>query len=266
VTDAEFLVEIKNARVYIRDTPALDGIDWTMLPDQNWAVLGNNGAGKTTFMKVVFGELLPVYGGTVYWFGKRERRPLRDVRTTIGYVSAEYQENYGKNITGKEVVISGLHASIGLYDAVVPQQERAALEWMDFLNIAHLAKKRFLRMSYGEARRVLLARALVNRPKLLILDEPCNGLDIPTKELFLATVEKLTATETRLIYVTHHIDEILPGITHVLCLKAGKVFRQGKKEEILRDDVLSEALGCRLTLQHRQDRYWLTSIEKITPA
>ena len=111
-------------------------------------------------------------------------------------------------------------------------------------------------MSYGEARRVLLARALVHRPTLLVLDEPCSGLDIPTRERFLETLQKLSR-KTQMIYVTHHIEEILPAITHVLYLKNGAIFRQGNKDAMLQDKVLSEALGYPLTLTPAKGRYWV---------
>lgn len=251
------LIEIKNAEVYVKGTHVLSSINWTMRQNENWAMVGNNGAGKTTFMKLIFGELIPVYGGEVHWFGHREHRPLSDVRKRIGFVSAEYQENYSRNITGWQVAASGFFSSIGLYDRVSEKQKQGAFRWMEFLGIRHLAQRGFHQMSYGEARRVLLARALVNHPELLILDEPCAGLDIPTRELFLETLGKLSRTRTRLIYVTHHIDEIMPFITHVIYLKGGKVARQGRKREMLTDQVISDALDCRITLKENLGRYWI---------
>ena len=251
-----FLVQIKNATVYLRDTPALKSIDWTVRPDEHWALVGNNGSGKTTLLKLIFGELLPINGGTVHWFNNRIWNGLADIREQVGYVSAEYQENYDRNVTGSEVVESGFFASIGLWQKVNAGQKQRAEECMHLLEIEYLAQKRFRSMSYGEARRVLLARALVHRPTLLVLDEPCSGLDIPTRERFLETLQKLSQ-ETQMIYVTHHIEEILPAITHVLYLKDGAIFRQGNKDAMLQDKVLSEALGYPLTLHKNNDRYWV---------
>ena len=250
-----FLVQIKNATVYLRDTPALKSIDWTVRPDEHWALVGNNGSGKTTLLKLIFGELLPINGGTVYWFNNRTWNGLADIREQVGYVSAEYQENYDRNVTGSEVVESGFFASIGLWQTVNARQKQRAEECMHLLEIEYLAQKRFRSMSYGEARRVLLARALAHRPTLLVLDEPCSGLDIPTRERFLETLQKLSQ-ETQMIYVTHHIEEILPAITHVLYLKDGAIFRQGNKNAMLQDKVLSEALEYPLTLHKNNDRYW----------
>ena len=253
---SDFLVQIKNATVYLQDTPVLKAIDWTARPRENWALVGNNGSGKTTLLKLIFGELLPIEGGTVHWFGNREWNGLADVREKVGYVSAEYQENYDQNVTGREVVESGFFNSIGLWRKVDADQKQRAEACLALMEIEHLGGKRFRSMSYGEARRVLLARALVHRPALLILDEPCSGLDIPTREQFLALLEKL-ARQTRLIYVTHHIEEILPAITHVLYLKDGQIFRQGTKDAMLDNEILSDALEHPLTLHESKGRYWL---------
>ena len=129
---------------------------------------------------------------------------------------------------------------------------------MDFLGIAHLADKSFHGISYGEARRILLARALVNKPDILMLDEPCSGLDIPTKELFLETLETLSRRKTRLIYVTHHIEEIIPSITHILYLKNGMIGNQGVKKAMLNSTTLSKILDCQIILSNNFGRYWIT--------
>lgn len=260
-----FLVKITDADVYLKDKKILSAINWTVEAGESWAVVGNNGSGKTTLMKLVFGELLPINGEGALWFGSAEWNGLGEVREKIGMVSAEYQANYDKNISGREVVESGFFSSIGLYDRVAEKQGREAREWMEYLGIGHLEKKDFYAMSYGEARRVILARALVNRPLLLVLDEPCAGLDIPTRELLLETLEKLSTEDgpsgkkTHLIYVTHHIDEILPSITHVLLLKDGEIFSKGHKQEMLTDKTLSQTLNCDITLEKNRGRYWVTS-------
>ncbi len=176
-----FLVEINNADVFVGGNPVLKSLSWTMNEGENWAVVGNNGSGKTTLMKLIFGEIIPVYGGQVHWFGKREHSPLLEIREKLGYVSAEYQNNYDRPATGWEVVASGFFSSIGLHESVSSGQKESALKAMAHLGIEYLSNKSFRQMSYGEARRVLLARAMVHRTKLLILDEPCAGLDIPTR-------------------------------------------------------------------------------------
>ena len=252
-----FLVQIKNADVYVGGNLAIKSLSWTINEGENWAVVGNNGSGKTTLMKLIFGELIPIYGGQVHWFGKSEHAPLLEVREKLGYVSAEYQNTYDRPALGWEVVASGFFSSIGLHEQVTPKQKESALTAMAHLGIEYLGNTSFRQMSYGEARRVLLARALVHRTKLLVLDEPCAGLDIPTRERFLNTLEKLSRTS--MIYVTHRIEEIMPCNTHVLFLKDGKIVAQGKKDEMLNSKTLSHALGCSLTVEKKSDRYWLYS-------
>lgn len=251
-----FLIQINNATVYRKDTLVLNSMNWTMRPGEHWALVGNNGSGKTTLLKLIFGELLPIDGGSVHWFNNRTWSGLADIRERVGYVSAEYQENYDRNVTGREVVESGFFASIGLWQKVNARQKQRAEECLHLLEIEYLSQKPFRNMSYGEARRVLLARALVHRPTLLVLDEPCSGLDIPTRERFLETLQKLSR-KTQMIYVTHHTEEILPAITHVLYLKEGAIFRQGAKDSMLQDQILSEALGHPLTLHKNNGRYWV---------
>lgn len=253
-----FLVQVQNATVYRGDTEALTDIDWTHREGENWAVVGNNGSGKTTLMKLIFGELLPLDGGEVHWFNSRQWHGLFDIRERVGFVSAEFQETYDQNVTALEVVESGFFSSIGLWERVLSSQKQKAAAQLRHLGIETLADKPFFSLSYGEARRVLLARALVHRPSLLVLDEPCAGLDIPTREHFLETLGGRIG-KTSLIYVTHHIEEILPAITHVLLLQNGRIFAQGKKEEVLTDATLSKALNCRLTVQENDGRYWLTA-------
>ena len=253
-----FLVKIKNADVYVGENKVLKSLNWSMDENENWAVIGNNGAGKTTFMKLVFGELIPVYGGEVCWFGNKERSPLAEVREKIGYVSAEYQSSYDRPALGWEVVASGHFSSIGLHEEVTPQQKDAAFKSMDYLGIEYLSNTLYNHMSYGEARRILLARAIVRRARLLILDEPCSGLDVPTRENFLESLEKLARKRTQMIYVTHRIEEIMPFFTHVLYLKNGKVFKQGRKEVMMNSEVLSNALGCSLMVEKSSGRFYAT--------
>lgn len=254
-----FLVKIRNADVYVGGNKVLNSLTWSMGEKENWAIIGNNGSGKTTFMKLIFGELIPVYGGEVQWFGNQERMPLAEVRNKISYVSAEYQTNYDRPALGWEVVASGHFSSIGLHGEVTLKQKEAAFDSMQYLGIEYLSQTSYHEMSYGEARRVLLARAMVHSTRLMILDEPCAGLDIPTRENFLEALEKLSRKRTQMIYVTHRVEEIMPCFTHVLYLKDGKVFKQGRKEAMMNSETLSDALNYPLTVEESSNRYYTTT-------
>ena len=151
---------------------------------------------------------------------------------------------------------SGLFSSIGLHEEVTPQQKQAAFKSMNYLGIEYLGNTLYKQMSYGEARRVLLARALVRRTRLMILDEPCAGLDVPTREAFLESLEKLVRKRTQLIYVTHRIEEIMPCFTHILYLKNGKVFKQGRKEVMMNSQLLSKALDCSVKVEENYNRFY----------
>ena len=253
-----WLIRIRKADVFLNNKLVLHAVDWTMKYKENWAVVGVNGAGKTSFMKLIFGELIPIDGGEDRWFGNEEHGPLSDARKRIGFVSADYQEKYTPTTLGRDVVVSGFFSSIGLYKKANQKQKKTANHWMKFLGIQNLSDEPIGRISYGEARRLLLARALVNQPDLLILDEPCAGLDIPTRERFLQTLGKLAKTKTQLIYVTHHIDEIPPLTTHVLFLKNGAVFSKGTKSKMLTGTQLSDAFDCHIRLKQKSGRYWIT--------
>jgi molybdate transport system ATP-binding protein len=231
------LVDIRNVDVYLGGKKILDDIRWKMRSDENWAVLGRNGAGKSTLLKIVLGDIHPALGGTISWFGKEE--DISEVRNRIGYLSSELQGSYDSDLTGEEVVLSGFFSSIGLYRNVTEKQKKIAERWIRFFGLEPLRGKRIFTMSYGELRKMLLTRAVVNSPDILILDEPCSGLDMGAREELLAALERLSETGTRLVMVTHHPEDLIPSITHLLVVEGGKILRKGRREKIIRDGSLS---------------------------
>jgi molybdate transport system ATP-binding protein len=233
------LIKMRDVSVYIDEKNILRGIDWEMKAGENWAVLGKNGAGKSTFLKLISGDRRPASGGEIRRFGGRGSGSVCDLRKKIGYISPELQAEYDENMTGEEVVVSGFFSSIGLYRRVTARQKRLSGELMQSLGLEKLGPKRADRMSYGEFRKVLIARALVKDPALLLLDEPFSGLDSSSKKDFEQFIGKISQNAVRVILVTHNRDEIIPSISHVLVLDHGEIAAQGPKEEILRDDVLS---------------------------
>ncbi len=233
------LIMMRRVNVYIDDKNILRDIDWEMKGGENWAVLGKNGAGKSTFLRLISGGHRPASGGKIRRFGRGNSGSIWDIRKKIGYISPELQAEYDEDMTGEEVVLSGFFSSVGLYRSVTTGQRRISGDLMRLLGIEKLARKRAGRMSYGEFRKVLIARALVNEPALLLLDEPFSGLDRPSKKDLARFIGKVSRNSTGVVLVTHHRDEIITSISHVLVLDHGKITTQGRKEEVLRDDVLS---------------------------
>lgn len=228
------ILEIHDADVCRDGQTILHGVDWRMRDDENWAVLGKNGSGKTTFLSLIYGSLHPALGGSIRRFDSPDgESSVWEVRKRMGYLTALLQADYEYNLTGEEVVQSGYYSSIGLWDAVPDEVKRAARRWIDFFQIRDLAEQLIHTMSYGELRKILLARAMINDPDILLLDEPCNGLDCASKAAFLDLLESLSTTHTRLIFVTHHVEDLIASITHALILESGRIRSQGLKADVL---------------------------------
>jgi len=216
------LVEMRNIHVAYGEYVVFNGLNWTVRRGENWAVVGPNGSGKSTLLSLITGDNLLVYANEVYLFGKRrgEGESIWDIRRRIGVVSPELQLRYRKPVRVREVVLSGFFDSIGLYRRPDLEQEAIADRWLEILGMADRADRLFTHTSYGEKRLALIARAMVKSPELLILDEPCQGLDGANRERVLALMEGIgERPETGLIYITHHEEEMIPCIGHILKLE-----------------------------------------------
>lgn len=158
----------------------------------------------------------------------------------------------------EDVIISGAFSSIGIYQEVAPDVRERGMQLLAEFGVSHLEGHRFHTLSAGEQRRVLLARSIMANPDLLILDEPCSGLDLPAREQFLRTVANLVAEQqTPIIYVSHQIEEILPAITHVAILREGKMIHAGPKHAVLTDENLSDVFGISVQVVWKDDRPWV---------
>jgi molybdate transport system ATP-binding protein len=192
-------------------------LNWTVMPGQHWAVTGPNGAGKTTLLQMITGDQLQAYANEIYLFGRRRGsgESIWDVKQRVGLVSSEFQLNYRKSLSALNVVLSGFFDSVGLYRHASLQQCRVAHQWLRRLGLTHLHERLFEHLSYGERRLILLARALVKAPDLLVLDEPCQGLDPANRRNVLARIDAIAAhSATQLLYVTHFSEELPACITH----------------------------------------------------
>ena len=222
------LIAMRNVSVTYGDAHILRDITWTMRPGEHWAIFGHNGAGKTTFLSLIAADNPQGYANDITLFGlsRGSGESIWEIKRQIGAVSPELLMFYDRGSTCHHVVCSGFFDSVGLYQDVSPEQAQFARAWMRALEIEHLANLSFQAVSIGEERIVLLARALVKHPRLLILDEPCQGLDAHHRDRVLALLDRLCAeTPIGLLYVTHHINEMPRSITHILELERGRILR-----------------------------------------
>jgi molybdate transport system ATP-binding protein len=231
----EVLIEMKDTTVKYKDLVVLDKLNWSMKRGENWVILGPNGSGKSTIVKLVVGDNLQGYANQIILFGKRKGsgETLWEIKKHLGVVSSELQVQYRKKMSAYDVIASGFYDSIGLYQYPTPEQKAIADEWIELLKIGDMANHPYHQLSYGQKRMILLARAMVKSPALLVLDEPCHGLDIPNRRRILKIVEMIGGTPTNLLYVTNHKEEIPNCVTHVMRLQKGKMLSQGRKEDVL---------------------------------
>jgi molybdate transport system ATP-binding protein len=212
----------RDGREKYGDVLVLDRLNWAMKQGENWAVVGPNGSGKTTLLSLITGDNVQAYANEIYLFGKRRGsgESVWDIKKRIGVVSSELQVHYRKRMQVYEVVVSGFFDSIGLYRKCTAEQQAAARKWIELLGLSHMSERWYDHLSFGEKRMVLLARSMVKSPTLLILDEPCQGLDRSNRGVILDLIDYIgRETNTHVIYVTHHQDEMPPCITHVLKLE-----------------------------------------------
>ena len=222
------LITLHNADVFVDHHPVLAGISWQITPGEHWAVLGRNGAGKSTLLKLLYGELSPALGGIIERRGHAQGTPLEEFRKKVGLLSPELQTLHARDdLTVEEIVISGRHASVGLNDPPSAAERRAARHWLRFFGLQPLAHCHPREISYGQMRRVLLARAMINSPRLLLLDEPCTGLDADSRARVRAHLQELAESGVQLVMSTHHRSDLVPAINRTLWLKAGRIERLG---------------------------------------
>lgn len=245
------VVEISNVTVWRGETRVLQDFSLVVPRHCNTAILGPNGAGKSTLLKLLSRDLLPVHeeGSGVQIFG-RERWNVWELRARMGIVSHDLQIEYPGHYTGGDVVLSGHRSSLGVWEhqGYTHADRARAGEVLTRLGVSELAGKPFARMSTGEQRRFLLARALVHDPELLILDEPTSGLDLEACFHYVEVVRELMREGRTVLLVTHHIHEIPPEIERVVLLRRGEVVADGAKADVLTDAHLSRAFGTEVEL------------------
>jgi iron complex transport system ATP-binding protein len=250
----EPLLQLTAATVVKGTTRALDDLSLTIADGEHTAILGPNGAGKTTLLNLLTFEDRPLAEigapAAVRVFG-RDAWHVFELRAQIGIVSANLHGRFvsghsSGSITAEDAVVSGFVATQGVlfYVPVTEDMRVRAREALERVGAGHLVRKTLGEMSTGEARRVLIARALVRRPRALVLDEPTTGLDVVARHRFLETVRRVSSEGTTIVLITHHVEEIIPEIDRVVLLDRGRIAASGSKEEMLTSPRLSTLFGA----------------------
>jgi iron complex transport system ATP-binding protein len=252
------LIEFERITVMRGNTTALDDISLKIGVGEHVAILGPNGCGKSTLIKAITRECYPVVkdGSSVRILGE-ENWNVFELRELLGIVSNDLMATCTRSVSGRDIVLSGFFSSIGIW----PHQEVTALmreraeRAMERMEISHLADRFTDEMSTGEARRVLLARALVHDPRAAILDEPSVGLDLGAQHELRSILRKLAHSGIGIVMVTHHLSDLIPEIARVLLMKRGKIVADGSVREVLVESKLSELFGHPLQLSERDGYY-----------
>jgi len=253
-------VRVEGLSVVRDGVPLLDDVTWTVGPGERWALLGPNGSGKTTLLRVVGAGLWPTRG-TVEILGERLGRvDMRTLRQRITMVSASVARNLRPTQPAAEVVLTGRHAALETWWHEYTDDDRARAAAL--LEVAGLGRpgfggRAFGLLSEGERQQVLLARALMGAPELILMDEPAAGLDLGARERLLARLADLAADPTvpPLVLVTHHLEEIPPGTTHAALLRGGRMVASGPAVDVLTDAAVSDAFGVPVVVEHGRGRW-----------
>jgi len=257
-TPAPHLLDLLNIRVMRGQKIALDDLTLRIAADEHIAILGPNGCGKSTLIKTITRECYPVArdNSSIAILGQ-ESWNVFELRSMLGIVSNDLMLSCTGDANGRDVVLSGFFSSTNIYPnhTVDPSQRELANAAMAKLNISHLADRPVSEMSSGEARRILIARALVHNPRALLFDEPCNSLDLSAQQSLRQTMRDLANTRIGIILVTHELADIVPEIQRVVLMKDGRIAADGPKEEILQVETLSNLFATKVDLARRDGYY-----------
>lgn len=264
--------EMENVTVRRNGKEILNDVSWSVEKGQHWVILGGNGSGKTSILNVLMGYLTPTEG-EVEMKGREDainsqNQEWDDWRKRIGFVSSSISQLIDLEETALDIVLAGRHAMVNYWGDNDEKEIRAAEKVLERVNCLELRDQVWATMSQGERQRVLIGRALMApQMDMLILDEPCAGLDPVAREHFLSFIDDLTERGTfrSLLLVTHHVEEIIPSITHALVLKEGGVIASGEKRRALNSLSLSRAFDSELKLRSRLGRYRLYYGDEFVP-
>ena len=250
------ILEIKNLRLW-RENPILEDISWTLSKGEHWVIFGPNGSGKSSLLGALTGYVTPSSGEITVLGQTYGQSDWRELRKKVGIVSTVLHSMIQLDETALKLVLSGKEAIINYWGKIPEAELKKARNILKLIHASHLEERTWVQLSQGERQRILIGRALMADYKILILDEPCAGMDLVSKENFLNFLTLLIRKKNfpTLILVTHHVEEIIPIFKNVLLLKNGKVCASGKKTEVLNSKSLSKAFDCKIAVRKKSDRY-----------
>jgi iron complex transport system ATP-binding protein len=252
------LIDLRRVSVMRGMKPVLREVDLRIDAGEHVAILGPNGSGKSTFIKTITRELYPLIReeSSLRILG-RDRWNVFELRSMLGIVSNDLTKDFVTEISGRNVVLSGFFSSVGLGSnhEITPAMRTKTDELMDLLDLSHLATRSMSEMSSGEIHRTLIARALVHDPPSLLLDEPSTSLDLFAQQELRGTLRRLARAGTGILMITHHLGDIIPEIERVIFLRQGRVAADGRKQDLLSAERLSELFGVSVQLAFHDGYY-----------
>jgi iron complex transport system ATP-binding protein len=261
------VLAVTNLRIERAATVILHDVNWRVQRGEHWVILGANGSGKTSLLSALTGYLMPTSGDISVLGETYGESDWRELRKHIGLVSSSVRQMMADDEPALETVASGKHAMINFWGRVTPGESAQARKLLRQVECAYLADRPWRVLSQGERQRVLIGRALMARPRVLILDEPCAGLDPAARENFLQFLQRLGTSPQAptLVLVTHHVEEMMPVFSHVLVLKNGTVLASGRKADVMTAKNLSLAFAAKVKLQAKRGRYAMQMVNPAPP-
>lgn len=258
------ILDIQNITIRRGKTVILDDLCWTVKPGEHWVILGPNGSGKTSLLSALTGYFTPTEGAIRLLGEEFGTSDWRELRKGVGIVSSSLRQLMHDEDCALEIVAGGENAQVGYWGPIPRRIRAAAMRSIERAEAKDIALRAWGVLSQGERQRVLIARALVTQPRLLILDEPCAGLDPVAREHFLGVVERLARSRQApaIVLVTHHVEEITPVFSHALVLREGKAVACDTIGRALTSSKLSTAFGAPLRLRKSGGSYALSLQER----
>lgn len=251
------IIVLRDVSVVLEGKKIIHDLNWTIKAGQHWALIGPNGSGKTTLLRLINGYLWPA-SGAVNVLGKQfGEYDLRELRKSIGFASSFMSEKIPEELTVMETVVSGRFGSIGLHDRPTIKEKKKAISLLRKVRCLRFAKEPYRTLSQGEKQRVIIARALMSSPKIMALDESCDGLDLDARESFLGFLDSVGRLRRgpSMIFTTHRVEEIPSSFTHVLMIREGRVAAAGPKRTTLTSKNLSNAFMRDVSVVTKKGRY-----------